>query len=214
MAASDDTASTISSPGCLASSMARRRAAILLAIPVDVSLCTAMTALISWPRSAASVAAAAAPPPARAGGGEDDHRILRPEYRLEIFEAILGQLGELRTAMVDCRIVDGAQNAVGNISRAGYLQEVPASGAASHVCHCTRADSGACSVGAKENVKRAPRATGLLAVIDGLLLRLPLVGGCSQADNIAVCRQGTALFIERRPQDAGFAALRTNRSEE
>ena len=62
--ASEEIVSTKSSAGWRAASIASRTAGIRLTTPVEVSLCTTQTALISWPLSArkrASIAAGSAP---------------------------------------------------------------------------------------------------------------------------------------------------------
>src|SRR5580658_4221607 len=60
---------------------------------------------------------------------------------------------------------------------------------------------------AKRDVKHAPCAAGLLAVIDGFLLRLPLVCRRSPACEIAIRGERSALLVESGPQDARLAAL-------
>src|SRR6185437_7074252 len=76
-------------------------------------------------------------PGAGAGGGEDDHGTLGAEDPLDAGDGGFGELGELRTSMVDGRPIDGAQNPVWNVGRAGDLQKMP-SGTHSWLQICTR----------------------------------------------------------------------------
>ena len=64
-------------------------------------------------------------PGCRAGCGVDDHRPFGAKEGSNPFEHPQGQGLELRPAMVDGGEVDGSQNPVGHIGRAGNLQEVP-----------------------------------------------------------------------------------------
>ena len=68
-------------------------------------------------------------PGAGAGRGVDDDRIGGLEDGLDAVEAALGELGELRPAMVDDRRVHRAQHAVGQRRRPGNLQEMAPDGA-------------------------------------------------------------------------------------
>ena len=65
-------------------------------------------------------------PSAGAGSCVNDHGIVGLEDGLDAFEAMFGQYGEFGAAMVDGRVVDGAQNPVGNVRGAGDLKEVSA----------------------------------------------------------------------------------------
>ncbi len=55
MEPSEEIASTISNAGCAAASIAARISGILLVVPVEVSLCTTVTALTACPASADSL---------------------------------------------------------------------------------------------------------------------------------------------------------------
>ena len=65
-------------------------------------------------------------PRAGAGRGVDDDRIGGLEDGLHAFEGALGELAELRSAVVDDRGVHGAQNAIRKRRRPGNLQEMTA----------------------------------------------------------------------------------------
>ena len=68
-------------------------------------------------------------PRAGAGRGVDDHRIGGLEDGLDAFEAALGELGEVRPAVIDDRRVHRAQHPVGQRGRARNLQEMATYGA-------------------------------------------------------------------------------------
>ena len=61
-----------------------------------------------------------------AGGGIDQYRSRRAQYPLQSGHCRQRQGGEFRAAVIDDRTVDGAQNPVGQVGRAGNLQEMPA----------------------------------------------------------------------------------------
>src|SRR5687768_17481693 len=66
-------------------------------------------------------------PGAGAGRGIDHHFALRAlEHALHPGKAILADVGEVRTAMVDGGEIDGAQHAVGHVGRSRDLQQVAA----------------------------------------------------------------------------------------
>ena len=65
-------------------------------------------------------------PRAGAAGGIDDDVLPGLEYALQPRQHRLGELRELRTAMIDRRMVDRAQHPVRNIGRARDLEEVSA----------------------------------------------------------------------------------------
>ena len=67
-------------------------------------------------------------PGAGAGGGIDDDRSAGLEDLLHAVEHFLAELRKFRTAMVDRRLVDGAQHAVGHVGRSGNLQEMASGG--------------------------------------------------------------------------------------
>ncbi len=65
-------------------------------------------------------------PGAGARGGEDRDRARRAEDPLHPGDNGDGERGEIGAAMIDHRLVDGAQDAVGHIARPGNLQKMPA----------------------------------------------------------------------------------------
>ncbi len=60
-----------------------------------------------------------------AGRGIDDDRTAGAEHRFDPLQQVVGELGEVRSAVVDGRLCDGAQHPVGDVGRSGDLQEMP-----------------------------------------------------------------------------------------
>jgi hypothetical protein len=74
-------------------------------------------------------------PGARARGGVDHHRLLGLEDLADVAQHLQAELLELRAAMVDGRLVDRAQHAVGDVGRTGNLQEMATGGVAVQLEH-------------------------------------------------------------------------------
>ena len=98
-------------------------------------------------------------PGAGAGSRKDDHRLAGAKDPLKTLEQAQGQRAESRTAVIDGRLRNGPQNALGNIGRAWDLEKMAA--CLTHARSLTDGPMSRQSAPAGGGIKPACRRVGL-----------------------------------------------------